>query len=384
MSSIHRQNGKPNWFCAYYEWDAEGRPIRKFKSTKTTDRKQARIICSKFDRAAREARQGKLTPDRARRVVEEAVSEIAEAAGLDIQRQSIHQYFTGWINAKGCSESTRQRYQSVLDSFFRHLGPKARHSLQTLTDQDIQDFRDRSARSVSGSTVNYYLRIIRIGLNRAVKKNLLTRSPAIGVDNLPADDSHQRKPFKLEQLKKILDAANDEWKTMILTALYTGLRSSDCAGLTWSNLDLAEAQFTLTEQKTGRTRTIEIAKPLLRHLRRLPAGDTPGSPLCPSLYRKPPGQLANQFYDLISDVGLVPKREYAAKDKGHSSRRQQSPLSFHSLRHTAVSLLKNAGVSDVIARDIIGHESEAVSRQYTHIESTTRRKALDKLPDVLK
>jgi hypothetical protein len=31
-------------------------------------------------------------------------------------------------------------------------------------------------------------------------------------------------------------------------------------------------------------------------------------------------------------------------------------------------LLKNAGVSDAAARDIIGHESEAVSRNYTHID----------------
>jgi hypothetical protein len=35
-----------------------------------------------------------------------------------------------------------------------------------------------------------------------------------------------------------------------------------------------------------------------------------------------------------------------------------------------------------VARDIIGHESEAVSRNYTHIEAETKRSALDKLPDV--
>jgi integrase len=52
------------------------------------------------------------------------------------------------------------------------------------------------------------------------------------------------------------------------------------------------------------------------------------------------------------------------------------------LRHTATSLLKNAGVSDVIARDIIGHDSAAVSANYTHIDQETKRVALDKLPDV--
>jgi integrase len=69
--------------------------------------------------------------------------------------------------------------------------------------------------------------------------------------------------------------------------------------------------------------------------------------------------------------------------KGRGGRRAPSVLSFHSLRHTATSFLKNAGVSDAVARDIIGHESAAVSANYTHIDQRTKREALEKLPDLL-
>jgi integrase len=383
MSSVHRQTGKPYWFCAYTGADAEGTPVRRFKSTKTTNRKQAERICAAMERAAKDAKHGRLTPDRARKIVEDAVSEIADAAGVEMPRQSIMQYFYGWLTAKGCSDGTRTRYQGVLDLFAKHLGTKARHSLQNLSDLDILEFRDKYTGKVANSTVNFYLKVIRVALNRAVKKNLLTRSPALGVDNLECD-KHQRRPFKLAELKTVLAAANDEWCTAILNGLYTGLRLGDCVGLTAANLDLLNAQYTLTEQKTGKTRTMEIAKPLLRHLESLDLGDDPNAPLCPSLYGKTPSWLSNQFYDLLADVGMVPVRDHRSRQKGRAVKRQQSALTFHSLRHTAVSLLKNAGVSDVIARDIIGHESEAVSRVYTHIESDTRRKALDKLPDVLK
>jgi hypothetical protein len=44
--------------------------------------------------------------------------------------------------------------------------------------------------------------------------------------------------------------------------------------------------------------------------------------------------------------------------------------------------LKRAGASDVVAREIIGHESAAVSRTYTHIDVATLRNAIDKLPDI--
>ena len=37
----------------------------------------------------------------------------------------------------------------------------------------------------------------------------------------------------------------------------------------------------------------------------------------------------------------------------------------------------------LIARDIIGHESEMVSRNYTVIDEETKRGALNKLPRVL-
>jgi hypothetical protein len=45
-------------------------------------------------------------------------------------------------------------------------------------------------------------------------------------------------------------------------------------------------------------------------------------------------------------------------------------------------LIKNAGVSEAIAMDIIGHESKAISRQYTHIDDAAKRAAFGKMPDV--
>jgi integrase len=101
------------------------------------------------------------------------------------------------------------------------------------------------------------------------------------------------------------------------------------------------------------------------------------------LYGKPETWLSNQFYDLMSSSGLVSKRDHRSKGKGRGSRQIQSTITFHSLRYTATSLLKNAGVSDIVARDIIGHESEAVSRNYTVIDEETKRVALNKLPKVL-
>jgi hypothetical protein len=44
--------------------------------------------------------------------------------------------------------------------------------------------------------------------------------------------------------------------------------------------------------------------------------------------------------------------------------------------------LKRAGVSDAVAREIIGHESAAVSRLYTNIDTPTLEAALAKMEDL--
>ena len=45
-------------------------------------------------------------------------------------------------------------------------------------------------------------------------------------------------------------------------------------------------------------------------------------------------------------------------------------------------MLKASGLSDVFAREIVGHDSEAVSRHYTHLSTADIRNAMRNLPDV--
>ncbi len=54
-------------------------------------------------------------------------------------------------------------------------------------------------------------------------------------------------------------------------------------------------------------------------------------------------------------------------------------ISVHSLRPTATSLLKNAGVSSAIAEEFVGCNST----EMTHIEASSMKAAADLLLDVL-
>jgi site-specific recombinase XerD len=52
------------------------------------------------------------------------------------------------------------------------------------------------------------------------------------------------------------------------------------------------------------------------------------------------------------------------------------------LRHTAVSLLKDAGIPAASVMEFIGHDSEQMSQHYTHVGIEQLSKAAASLPDI--
>ena len=383
MSSVHKLPGKKNWICFYT--DRDGR--RRAKSTMTPDKREATRVCGEVQRLEDLARNRKLTFDKAHSIIASTVASIMDSLGTPLPQVSIRQNAAEWIQAREVetARNTFLRYDGIMKAFLDHLGAKADRDLATLGSSDISAYRAKLVGHVSNSTVNNHLKVLRVWLEKAVKAGIFDRNPARLVDYVDASDKAQRRGFTMAELRKILEIASQDWKTAVLVGLYTGLRLNDAVNLTHANLSADQGELTVRTQKTGRVQILPVAKPLRRHIETLPAGDDPKTPLCPTLAGRPVAALSAEFFEVMASAGLAKSRkEHTATTKrGRSGKRERSELSFHSLRHSATSLLKNAGVSDAVARDIIGHESAAVSANYTHIEPETKRRALDALPDLL-
>ena len=178
---------------------------------------------------------------------------------------------------------------------------------------------------------------------------------------------------------------------MIYFGLYTGQRLGDISTLTWQNVDLEQREIRLQTAKTERQQIIPIAGPLLRHIMTLPSSDDPKAPIHPRAHEIVTregrvGTLSREFYEIMMDAGLVKKKTHKKKTdaNGRRGRHTVNEISFHALRHTATSLMKNAGISSSIVQEFIGHDSEAINRVYTHIETESMRRAADALPDLIR
>ncbi len=385
MSSVHRSKTSPFWICCY---SAGGK--RHYKSTKTKDKKQAQTICRKWQLAGKKAAGGRLTPDAAREIIAQGVSEIFAAGGDDLPQATTREWADRWIESKTIetAPSSLARYSGTVTKFLQYLGPIADKNIEHVTSSHIEGFRNSEAKRLSPASANLALKVIRAMLASAVAKQLILRNPAAStyVKTIDKEGGPGRRALTLAEIKRILKKADDEWRGLILFGLYTGQRLGDLSRLTWRAIDLENDQLAFTTKKTGRRIILPMAKPLRAYVEELPSSNDPDAVLFPKASKaKQVSYLSNGFRDLLADAGLVKEGvSHEKKGEGRKVKRQVSVISFHSLRHSAVTFLKASGASDVLAREIVGHDSAAISRSYTHLATEDLRPAIDALPDITK
>ena len=377
MASIHRHPNSPFWHCCI---NVPGRQL--FRSTKQTDRRNALEFARKLESAIR---GNALTEIQARKILAD-LYEIRN--GEQLPGSTAKTFFTSWASNKvlETSDSTGVHYQQVVRTFIESLGKRSEADLSMLTPRDVISFRDGLAKRVSASTANQAVKIIRMALKDAQAARLVSENVAASVRRAKTSgDRASRRPFTLAELRRVLRIASGEWRDLILFGLYTGQRLGDLAKLTWRNVDLERGELAFVTRKTKRRQLVPLAGPLRKLLEESDAGDDPAEPLFSKAFTaKRTGTLSNQFYEILVSAGLAAPRSHRASGKGRQARRKLNEISFHALRHTATSLMKNAGISPAIVQDLIGHDSPAVSAHYTHIEESAKRRAIETLPDVTK
>ncbi|MBI5769701.1 MAG: tyrosine-type recombinase/integrase [Verrucomicrobia bacterium] len=384
MASLWKHPKSQFWTACFT--DDNGRQLKR--STKLTDRNKATLMAQKFEAAYRM----KLTEAQARKVVSDIFEQIH---GEQLYHATVRKFLTDWMTNKKSETSpgTHKRYQNAVDKLLDFLGDRADRDIAYVHKRDLAALRDKTAAELSVSTANTDLKILRVAFHQAVIDGLRLDNPGASVRTLEerkSSDAPERRPFTEKELKTLFAVAEGEWEGLLLGGLYTGQRLGDLASLTGRRIDLGEELLTFRSQKTGRDMVIPIAAPFLAYLKKNMPRD-PDAPLFPKAHeerKEADGEsrrLSAQFHALLAKAKLVDARP---KDKnsgrGHSVKRTVSELSFHSLRHNTTSWLKKAGVPESVVRDIIGHESELVSRNYTHVDDDTKRKAIRNLPVLVK
>lgn len=386
MASLHRRANSPYWYCAITLPGGK----RTFRSTKYESREDADAVCRGWEEANKLAKQNRLSMSIARKGMNTILESVGRAA-IDEVRASdyLREWYGRYMEGVAAKKTTYERYKGIAESFLESLGDNAAMPIETLEIRDVEYFKARQIKEgKAAKTINTMIKILRIPFNQARRQGIILTNPAEGVTTI-RQPSNTRKIFSSNDLKKVFDAIDknpsyEEWRGMVLLGLYTGMRIKDAASLTWGNIDMEAEAIRYTPQKTSNLRkdspSVPMHPALESYLRSIPEGISTKTPIFPTLYHHTVNGdkgLSRKFANLLALAG-IDRQEQTDSKKVKGKGRHFYGISFHSLRHTCISMLANSGVSKEMRMSIVGHDSDEHDK-YTHISLEAKREALGRL-----
>jgi integrase len=222
--------------------------------------------------------------------------------------------------------------------------------------------------------------VLSAAFNAALRQGHISVNPCLAIEPVKDKAAGRKAVFSPEQVTALVNAAEGDWKGLILTAFYIGARLGDAANLQWKHVDLVAKTIRFNQRKTGNEIVTVIHPALEDYLLSLPAPTTDEAYLFPSLAQRFVSLLSDAFKKLMERAHIA---QHVIRERNKAgSGRSVNALSFHSLRHSFSSLLANAGISEETRMALTGHTTREQQQRYTHRELAILRDAIAVLPRV--
>lgn len=290
-------------------------------------------------------------------------------------------------NRREIADGTMQNYDSYWTAFTKWL--KENHpeieQLRQVSFGICEEYRDHLIQSkITGRTVNAHRAFFRAFFNVLSDKARLTDNPWAKIAKRD-EHSEGRRPLTVEELLKVCRKAQGELRIILAFGLYAGCRLGDAVCMDWGNIDLARRRIRYiprkTARKVGEALLIPLHPELYGMLAGIPSKKRKGA-ICPELAEKYKTRGPNIVSRIIQKHFENCDIETTAK-RGNIGKKSKVLVGFHSLRHTAVSLMRDAGTAQSVSQAIVGHASGEVHQLYTHTDESSMRRAVATLPAVI-
>ena len=395
MATVYKRVETGTWYAKYY--DADGKRVSKntgssskreaqriaagFETEERDSRKKANQLPKAFaiilETVTREAASGDLTLARA----EEFVHRLHKLANPTFKESSLKEFWTDWITEqkRHVGASTAAGYAHDLELFTGALGQRIMNApVNALTTDQVNTAIDKAKKAGKGngkatrkaSTVNKALSSLRRVMETALAKGVATHNPAKQSRSLRQEDSSERAPFTVVEIRAMLDHKDTtgEWRGAITIAAHTGLRLGDVLSLNRKHID--GTHLVIMTSKTARQRkviTIPLTPPCVAWIG-IRKGD-----FFPTLKKQATATTSMQFAAIMKKAGVPKEIEQPGGMKASRS--------FHALRHTFASWLAEADIHADVRQKLTGHSSSKIHARYSHHDEALDR-AVGTLPDL--
>ena len=308
-------------------------------------------------------------------------NEVAKRKGDWIDPNLGRTLFGDWY-ARWDANRIDRRASSVArdDSVSRnHILPEYENRpLADIQPEEIDRWIIRLSRTHAPATVHRAKQLLAAALEAAVDRNMIPKNPARNV-TLPQVERTEMRFLTPEEIDHLVAATADQWKAMVLTAAYTGLRRGEIIALGPDSLELRRARLRVTRSVTWVRGHMVEGPPKTNAGRRTVAL---------------PPFLVEALRDHLTRYGWAGGRLFTSAEgetiRPTNWRRRVwipatkaaglDPLRFHDLRHTHAALLIHAGEHPKVIQSRLGHTTiQTTLDLYGHLFDGMDEAAADRL-----
>lgn len=305
---------------------------------------------------------------------------------------TIERAWIAYVTAQGrpdSGERTLSDYEGYFKAFTGWLAEKHPKvsALRDVTPAIASEYASQltNERGLSSNSYNKHTFFLTL-LFRVLKK------PARLVEN-PWDEitrkrvvSQSRRELTIQELQDVCAAATGEMRLLFAIGIYTGLRLGDAATLRRGEVDLHRRIICRIPSKVARRKPQPIIIPihpsLATLLEEMPV-DEKGDFVMPEMaerYQRDAAAVSKRIQDHFESCKVKTHRTATGEGTG---KRAIVEVGFHSLRHTFVSMCRQANAPLSVVEAIVGHSNPAMTRHYTHVGELAATAAVGALPSVL-
>ncbi len=291
---------------------------------------------------------------------------------------ALRDWLRNWLDAKSM-EIKATSYSGYKNNIENHIIPELGNvKLSLLTPVQVDELYSKlaSEKNLSHNSIKYVHRVLYSALQKAAGLRIIPYNPAQYVELPKIKKTFQPVILNAAGVKQLLGALKDsEVYIPVLLAVSLGMRRGEVLGLRWEDISFRKKIIHLhTNRTTAGGETVEttlksdrrvsdilcpdfVMEALRTHRKaqmehKLDLGDAyvDSQYVCTWANGEPyqPGSFSNVFKNALKAAGLPHMR-------------------FHDLRHTHVTLLREAGVDREYVMQRVGHNTEAMTEHYTHL-----------------
>jgi len=275
--------------------------------------------------------------------------------------------------------SSRNSERSHCNRMIQHFGNCNMREIGTEQVQLFVSGLNGSGENLKPKTIHNIVKTMSILWATAKRWGYVEGNPIEDL-SLPRLDAMQAPCYTLEQVKGIIAAAAEPYKTLFWIVAETGIRGGEVCGLSVDDISFGTGTILvqrsawrghLQSPKTDNAiRCFPISKELLDHIREY----------LESMWRANPSRLlfCSVNGNALDNAEVVKKVLHPLTD------RLQLPRGgLHALRHMNATELDRLNVPVAVRRERLGHAQFTTTLRYTHAMSADHRRVADQLGKLL-